>query len=101
MPRYYGMEDRVAMSNENIKRYTMAEIRKMIAAGQYYPTPDDAPLFPADDNSWETDELAVATDRTVVELDLPSSTVEQFKKSGPDYLKRMADVLENQAKKAS
>lgn len=89
------MENWFEMSETRIKRYSMAQIKEMIAAGQYYPVPDDAPFFD------ENEQPVSQTGRTVVELDLTSSTVERFKKSGPDYLKRMADVLEGEAKKAS
>ncbi|MBN9304421.1 MAG: hypothetical protein BGO82_18775 [Devosia sp. 67-54] len=89
------------MSDEKIRRYTMAEIEKMIAAGQYYPVPDDAPALPVDDEFWRNAKPVRRPDRTVVELDVASAAVEQFKKAGPDYLRRMADVLEKAARKAS
>ena len=88
------------MSDDKVRRYTMAEIDKMIAAGQYYPVPDDAPTFPVDDGFWENAKPVRRPGRTVVELEIASSTVEQFKKTGPDYLERMADILDKVARKA-
>jgi uncharacterized protein (DUF4415 family) len=89
------------MTEGKIRRYTMAEINALIAAGQYFPVPDDAPIYELDEEFLKHAKPVGKGRKTIVELELTPSTVEQFRKSGPDYLERMAEVLERHAKKAS
>lgn len=89
------------MTEGNIKRYTMAEIRAMLDAGQYFPTASDAPEFELDDEFWKNAK-PVSPGKTVVQLELDRSTVEAFEGQNPDYKAGMVKVLEDYAaKKAS
>jgi uncharacterized protein (DUF4415 family) len=91
------------MTDENAKRFTMAQIRRMTEAGQFVPTATDAPEQDFDNSFWRSAQRANApgTSKTQVQLELDRETVDQFRRQGADYLDRMAEVLNQHARKAS
>lgn len=90
------------MVKEDIRRYSLDELKDMNDRRDFVPTPSDAPAFEGDDDFWAMVERGLSHSAAdVVELRLSQEALEYFKKSGPDYLERMAHILEDQARKAS
>lgn len=83
------------MAEEDIRRYTMEQIREMRARGEYVPTPDDAPEIELDEEFWKKAEEVVAQRRNKesVHLRLDPQVLAAFRADGPGHLTRMAEVL--------
>lgn len=85
------------MANEDIRRYTIEEIRERVAKGDYYETPPDAPTFELPDEFWDEVEKTFAErrrTRTSIHLRVKPDVLAFFKEAGPGHLTRMAEVLE-------
>ncbi len=90
------------MAKEDIRRYSLDEIRRMNERGDFAATDPEAPVFEGDDEFWAMVERgASAGGASLVQLELDPKTVEYFKRSGPDYRGRMAAILNEAARKAS
>jgi hypothetical protein len=85
------------VSKENIKRYSMDEIRAMLDAGQYFPTAPDAPESEMGDDFWAN---ARRANDSQVSLTLQPDTVTYFRTKSGDPLREMAKVLDDLAKRS-
>lgn len=52
------------MAKEDIRRYSMQQIKEMIAKGEYTPTPRDAAEFDGDKDFWKVIEEAAKAKKT-------------------------------------
>ncbi len=95
------------MAEEDIRRYSIEELREKNKRGAFKPAPVDAPTIDLDEEFWTQLEGArpLPAGSEVVELVLPQSTVEGFAQGNADYQTEMARVLDayaaSRAKKAS
>lgn len=81
------------MTEENIKRYTLAELRAMKDRGDFYHDPD-APEGPElGDEFWENAALFDPDQKTSVHLKLDAEVFFFFKQQGKGHITRMQDVL--------
>jgi uncharacterized protein (DUF4415 family) len=81
------------MTEENIKRYTLAELQEMRARGDYYYNPNapEGPDLP--DSFWENAALFDPEGKTSVHLKLDADVFFHFKRQGKGHITRMQDVL--------
>lgn len=81
------------MTEENIRRYTAAELREMVARGEYHDSRDapEGPDLP--DSFWENAALFDTDQKTSVHLKLDSEVFFFFKSQGKGHITRMQDVL--------
>ncbi|OAM76804.1 BrnA antitoxin family protein [Devosia elaeis] len=81
------------MTEENIKRATLAEIRAMKDRGELYHNPDapEGPDLP--DSFWENAVLIDPQGKTSVHLKLDADVFFFFKRQGKGHITRMQDVL--------
>lgn len=81
------------MTGENIKRYTMAQLREMRERGDYYHNPD-APEGPElGDEFWKNAVLREPLTSKSVHLKLDPEVFEFFKQQGKGHITRMQNVL--------
>lgn len=81
------------MTEENIKRYTLAELRQMRERGDYLYDPN-APEGPElGDEFWENAALFGPDQKTSVHLKLDREVFFYFKQQGKGHITRMQDVL--------
>lgn len=81
------------MTEENIKRATLAEIRAMKDRGEIYHNPD-APEGPElGDEFWENAVWVEPDHKTSVHLKLDAEVFFFFKSQGKGHITRMQDVL--------
>ncbi len=81
------------MTEQNIKRATLAEIRAMKDRGELYHNPD-APEGPAlGEEFWENAILVDPQGKTSVHLKLDADVFFFFKQQGKGHITRMQDVL--------
>ena len=83
------------MADDDIKRSSLDEIRKMRARGLTKATPADAPEIELDENFWRNAEIVetAAPRKTDVHLRVDPETFEFFRAGGKGHLTRMAKVL--------
>ncbi|SMQ75781.1 Uncharacterized conserved protein, DUF4415 family [Devosia lucknowensis] len=81
------------MTEENIKRYTLAELREMRDRGDYFydPNAPEGPDLP--DSFWENAALFDTDQKTSVHLKLDAEVFFFFKSQGKGHITRMQDVL--------
>lgn len=81
------------MTEENIKRYSLAELREMKDRGDLYHNPDapEGPDLP--DSFWENAVLVDPQGKTSVHLKLDTDVFFFFKRQGKGHITRMQDVL--------
>lgn len=81
------------MTGENIKRYTIAQLREMRERGDYYHNPD-APEGPElGDEFWKNAVLREPLTSKSVHLKLDPEVFEFFKQQGKGHITRMQNVL--------
>lgn len=82
------------MAKEDIKRYSAEQLKDMVATGDYYPTPEDAPTHELDESFWENAYVVSPEGKRVsVHLRLEPEVFDFFKQGGKGHLTRMAAVL--------
>lgn len=83
------------MAKEDLKRYTMEEIRELNRRGEFRSIPPDAPLVDFDEEFWQELEqhFVPRQVKTSVHLRLDPNVVAAFRADGPGHLTRMANVL--------
>jgi uncharacterized protein (DUF4415 family) len=81
------------VTEENIKRATLAEIRQMKDRGELYHNPNapEGPELP--DSFWEQAAWVEPKGTTSVHLKLDPDVFEFFKSQGKGHITRMQDVL--------
>lgn len=81
------------MTEENWKRVSLAELRRMKDAGETYHNPN-APEGPElGDEFWANAVLVEPLERTSVHLKLDPEVFSYFKRQGKGHITRMQDVL--------
>lgn len=82
------------MSEENIRRASLAEIRAMRLAGELYHNPDAAPGPSLGPDFWANAVLVEPrVEPTSVHLKLDPAVFDFFKQGGKGHLTRMQNVL--------
>jgi uncharacterized protein (DUF4415 family) len=82
------------MQDENIKRYTLKQIKEKHAAGDYWPTKPDAPEYEVEDDFWDNAHIVLPNGAKIpLSLRVDPDVVEWFKATGKGYLTRMNAVL--------
>lgn len=81
------------MSESNIKRASLAEIRRMRVAGELYNNPDALPGPSLGKDFWDNAVLVEPQGTTSVHLKLDPEVFAFFKKGGKGHLTRMQNVL--------
>ena len=82
------------MANDDIKRYSLAELQAKHDRGETH-TRADAPEIELDEDFWRNARIVMPDDKgkTPVSLRVDTEVVEWFKQQGKGYLTRMNAVL--------
>ncbi len=82
------------MADEDIRRYSAAEIEKMIAAGDYVPTSPDAPEIELDEDFWRNAKIVMPKSaKEAISLRVDQDILAWFRNQGRGYQSRMNAVL--------
>ena len=83
------------MAKEDIKRYSLEEIKRMNARKKYTATRADAPAIELDDEFWKTARVVMPDERgkRLVSLRIDTDVLEWFKTQGKGHLSRINAVL--------
>src|ERR1700722_634899 len=88
------------MAKEDIRTYSIEELRAMRARGEAKKTPRNAPTYEPDEGFWKKVEQVLEMRqrqkrrKVSVHLRLDPKTFEAFRSRGPGHLTRMANVLQ-------
>lgn len=82
----------VGMAGEDIRRYSLDELRAMLERGETYTRPD-APEYELDEEFWQKARLVVPPGEKSVHLRVDQDVLAWFKAQGPRHLTRMNAVL--------
>jgi uncharacterized protein (DUF4415 family) len=80
------------MANEDIKKYSLTELKAMREAGQSQ-TKDDAPALAVDEAFWETAQVTMPAKKKSVHLRLDEDVLAYFQGQGKGHISRMQAVL--------
>ncbi|MBV9538035.1 MAG: BrnA antitoxin family protein [Acidisphaera sp.] len=78
--------------NEDIRRYSLAELKQRRAQGRTGTRPD-APAFPLEDDFWQSARVVMPTGKSSVHLRVDTDVLEWFRTQGKGHLTRMNAVL--------
>ena len=81
------------VAEEDIRRYSLAELKEMVARGDYTRTRPDAPEYELDEEFWQNARLVVPPGKKSVHLRVDQDVLAWFKAQGPRHLTRMNAVL--------
>ena len=82
------------MADEDIRRYSAAEIEKMIAAGDYVPTAPDAPEIELGEDFWRNARIVMPKPaKEAISLRVDQDILAWFRNQGRGYQSRMNAVL--------
>ena len=83
------------MANDDTRRSSLGEIRRLRAKGRTKATPADAPEIELTEDFWRNARIATtaAPRKTSVHLRVDPETVAFFRAAGKGHLTRMAEVL--------
>ena len=81
------------MADDDIRRYSLAELKEMRARGDYTPTRPDAPEYELDEQFWQNARLVPPNRKKSVHLRLDEDVLDWFRAQGPRHLTRMNAVL--------
>jgi uncharacterized protein (DUF4415 family) len=82
------------VAREDIRRYSLDELRKMHDRGEYVPTRPDAPEIELDEEFWRNARLVMPSSRKKsVHLRVDADVLDWFRQQGPGHLTRMNAVL--------
>ena len=82
------------LANDDIKCYTMAQIRAMIAAGDYFPTAPGAPEFELDEDFWRNARIVMPKPaKEAISLPVDRDIIAWLRAKGRGYQSRMNAVL--------
>jgi uncharacterized protein (DUF4415 family) len=80
------------MAGEDIRRYSLDELKEMRARGETYTRPD-APEYELDEEFWQKARVVLPNRKKSVHLRLDEDVLDWFKAQGPRHLTRMNAVL--------
>ena len=82
------------MADEDIRRYSAAELRAMRARGDYWPTPVDAPEIELDEDFWRNARIVMPKPaKEAISLRVDQDILAWFRNQGRGYQSRMNAVL--------
>jgi uncharacterized protein (DUF4415 family) len=83
------------MAKEDIRHYSLKDLDRMVARGDYTPTPPDAPEIALDEDFWHNARVIMPDERnkTSIHLRVDTDVLAWFKQHGKGHLKRMNAVL--------
>ena len=81
------------MGKQDIRRYSLSEIKQMVDKGEYEPTRADAVEYTVPPEFWENCQLVAPKTKKSVHLRLDQDVLEWFKSQGPGHLTRLNAVL--------
>lgn len=83
------------MAKEDIRRYTLDEIKQLNREGRYVPTRPDAPEYELDEEFWENARIVFPAPegKDAVKLRIDRDVLAFFKAGGKGYQTRMNAVL--------
>ena len=81
------------VANEDTKRYSLDELERMIARGDYRPTRADAPEIELEEDFWRSARVVMPPGKKSVHLRVDADVLAWFKAQGRGYLTRMNAVL--------
>jgi uncharacterized protein (DUF4415 family) len=80
------------MADEDIRKYSLDELKAMRARGETYTRPD-APEYELDEEFWKKARVVLPNRKKSVHLRVDHDVLEWFKAQGPRHLTRMNAVL--------
>ena len=83
------------MEKENIKQYSMEQIKALINDGDYVPIPDDAPEYEVDPSFWENAKIVMPKAKKSVHLKLEDEIFKWFKSQGAGHITKMQAILKS------
>jgi uncharacterized protein (DUF4415 family) len=81
------------MADDDIRRYSRAELEVLRARGDLVPTRADAPVIEPDEAFWRDARLVMPQAKASVHLRVDADVLAWFKAQGPGHLTRMNAVL--------
>ena len=81
------------MEEDDIRSYSLEEIKAMIADGNYSKTRPDAPEYPLPEGFWEKAKLVMPEQKRSVRLQMDQEVFDWFKAQGKGHITRMQAVL--------
>jgi uncharacterized protein (DUF4415 family) len=82
------------MAREDTRQYSLDDLERMEARGEYVSTRTDAPQIELDEDFWRNARIVLPTPRKKsVHLRLDADVLTWFREQGPGYLTRMNAVL--------
>ena len=83
------------MAKEDIRQYSLDELRKLNEAGQFSMTRPDAPEYELDDSFWDNAQIVfpAVEGKEPVKLRIDRDVLSFFKSQGKGYQTRMNAVL--------
>jgi uncharacterized protein (DUF4415 family) len=83
----------VNVAKEDTKRYSLGELERMVARGDYLPTRADAPEIELEEDFWRNARVVMPPGKKSVHLRVDTDVLAWFKAQGRGYLTRMNAVL--------
>jgi len=81
------------MADDDIRRFSLAELEARHARGEAVATRADAPVIELDEAFWRAAKLVLPTAKASVHLRVDADVLAWFKAQGPGHLTRMNAVL--------
>ena len=83
------------MAKEDIRRYSLAELKQMTKRGDYKRTRKDAPEIELDEAFWKNARVVMPGEhrKKLVSLRLDNEVFDWFKMQGRGHLSRMSAIL--------
>lgn len=81
------------MEKEDIRQYSLDDLKKRTSRGDYVPTRPDAPVMELDDDFWSNAQVIMPEGKASVHLRVDADVLEWFRSQGRGHLTRMNAVL--------
>jgi uncharacterized protein (DUF4415 family) len=81
------------MAKQDIKQYSLNDLKKMRERGDYIPTRPDAPTLNPDEDFWRNAEVRMPQHKTSIHMRVDDDILDWFKAQGRGHLSRMHAVL--------
>jgi uncharacterized protein (DUF4415 family) len=78
---------------EDIRSYSLEEIKAMRARGDYVPTSPDTPVYEVDEDFWKNARVVMPEAKKSIHLRVDGDVLEWFRGQGSGYLTRMNAIL--------
>jgi uncharacterized protein (DUF4415 family) len=84
-----------SVGKEDIRTYSLADLRAMRRRGEVFETPADAPTYELPEWFWKRARVVVPASKASVHLRVDRDVLEWFKRQGKGHLTRMNAVLKS------